>query len=134
MVFRLIEPFRNEHHECGSVMMRIGEAKFDISDQPPFELFYWVSRLIYDLAQPLHQPSKGFLAYLLQQLGFILEVDVNRRRRILDLVRNPPHGHIFISIAHEQFAGGIQDLLPEKLLLPRSAFFYAHAASEASLT
>src|SRR5260370_23376135 len=93
-----------------------------------------VTWLLHGLCQPMGQSPERLLEDYLQQLGLILEVDVNRRRRVLDFVGNPPHGHVFIAIPNKQLARGIQDLLPEELLLPRPPFLYSHVFPPTSLT
>src|SRR3974377_670563 len=61
-----------------------------------------------------------------EQLRLIGEVVVNRRGRVLDLVRDLPHRDALIPLGHEQLPRRVQNLLSRFLLLPLPPLLDSH--------
>src|SRR5215469_10432476 len=126
--------FRHRHHERRSVMMRVFEAKTNVCHQAVFKAFHRITRLFLNTRQHFRQPSKRFLANLLEKIGLVPEMQVDRGRRVFDLFGDAPHGNVFVPFADEEFAGRVQDLLAEKFLLPGSTLLDPHESTSKYLT
>src|SRR5215831_13016128 len=122
----MVESFGKGHHEGSPVLMWVFQPEFDIRNQSALQAFNGLSGLFHDLAELLDQPCKGFPAHLIEQFGLVFEIDVNGRGRILDSVGNASHGHVFVTVAHEQLARSVQDLLTKVLLLSCPALLDSH--------
>src|SRR5262249_45817433 len=72
------------------------------------------------------QVEKGLFAQAVQYLALVLEVGVNRSRRILNLGRDLAHRNALVALPHEKLAGGIQDFPLQHSLLPRFTMSHSH--------
>src|SRR5580704_557764 len=67
-----------------------------------------------DLLKFLGERPPIRVAQLADQRVLVLEVVVDRRRRVLDLLGDRPHGHRVVPMLGEQLARGVQDLGPDR--------------------
>ena len=65
----------------------------------------------------MDQLREGLLAEAEHQLLLVLEVQIDGGRGIVDALGDAPHREAVVPLADEQRARGVEDLLPEELLL-----------------
>src|SRR5581483_8192175 len=111
---------RMRRHEHQPVMVRKLDRESRIR---PTHAFHAIDRIrdCRDLLELDGERAIIHVAQLADQRVLVLEVVVDRRRRVLDPLGDLPHRHRLISLLGEQLARGVQDLSPDRELLAFAA-------------
>ena len=62
-----------------------------------------------------------------EDVVFRREIEVQRRRAVVDLLRDLPHGHVIVAFLDEQLAGCLEDGAAHRVTVPAVAFPAWHA-------
>jgi len=124
---------RHWHHESSPVVVGVFKTEFNVGQKAALQALQRVRDLFFDPAETFDQAGKGLAADILEQLGFVLKVEVDGCGRVFDPVRDAAHRNIFVALADEKLACGAQNLLPQEIFLPGSPLMNAHVEN-ASLT
>src|SRR5208283_2597158 len=125
-ILGLVEALGRRHHENDAIMLRILKAKVDVGHKAALQAFQRIAGLFVNLGQVMDQAGKSFVAKLLEQFGFILEIEVDGGGGVFNLVGNAAHGDTLETFLDEELAGGIEDFLAQEAFLAGLAFFNAH--------
>jgi hypothetical protein len=112
-------------HEHESVLVRIGRPEAGVGEAELADGLHRIRRRR-RLLQVLEEAIEILLAERLDEVVLVLEVVVDRRRGVLDRIRDAAHGDPVIAFAGEEVPRGGEDLAPHLLAFPFASFDHAH--------
>src|SRR5271155_5385065 len=120
---------RAGHHERDFVMVGILESELDIRTEAAFQTLERIANSLIQNGLIANQAAEGFLADAVEQVGFVLEIEIDGSGRVFDFLRDFAHGDVLKAFPHKQIAGGVENLLAWFLFLAGSTFLAPNVTS-----
>src|SRR5260370_18595985 len=108
-------------HECYNIVIWVVHGELDIGEQAAAEAIEGACGVAIDGMNPLREPREGLFAEAVEDFRFIVKVEIDGPRGVLDFFGDFAHGDMVVAFLDEQSAGGVENLLSNAFAMPGSS-------------